>query len=153
MGIDLERLGPAAQAQVKAELERRKRAAAAMKTKQKAARTEPKLPREGSQLERDYYAAYIWPRMLAGEIASCELQKRFELLPAAEYCGLRLPALHYTPDFLVVYANGQVEAVEVKHRVIRKLQRDYIYRRRLFIELIAKPKGWIFTEHIEQSEE
>ena len=106
----------------------------------------------GSKLEQDYYAAHIWPRMLAGEIASCELQKRFELLPASEYCGLHLPAAHYTPDFVITYANGQVEAVEVKARKIRQLQRDYIYRRRLFIEIIARPRGWVFTEYLKEDD-
>ena len=32
--------------------------------------------------------------------------------------------------------------------IFRRQQRDYIYRRRLFIDLIAEPKGWKFTEII-----
>ena len=78
------------------------------------------------------------------------MQRRFTLYPAGEYCGIHLPAAHYTPDFFVTYANGLVEAVEVKHTVIRRLQRDYIYRRRLFIELYARPNGWKFTEYIQE---
>ncbi len=85
-------------------------------------------------------------------MASVERHKRFDLLPASEYCGLRLPAAHYTPDFVIEYTNGQIEAVEVKHKTIRKLQRDYIYRRRLFIEIVARPRGWIFTEYIQERE-
>lgn len=104
----------------------------------------------GSELERQYYAAFIWPKMLAGEIASCEMQKQFTLLPPCDYCGLHLPAAHYTPDFFITYKSGACEAVEVKHKKIRQLQRDYIYRRRLFIELLAKPNGWIFTEYIRE---
>ena len=151
MSIDVNRLGPAAQKQIKEELERRKRQAQAADTARRAKRRGGP-PQTGSKLEQEYYTAYIWPRMLAGEVASCEFQQRFELLPACEYCGLHLPAAHYTPDFLVTYANGQVEAVEVKHPEIRKLQRDYIYRRRLFIEIIARPRGWVFREYIPQKD-
>ncbi len=145
--MEIEQLGPAAQEQVRKELARRKRAQAAQENARRA-RQSIQPPKMGSKLEQDYYTAYIWPRMLAGEISSCERQKRFDLLPTSEYCGLHLPAAHYTPDFLITYTNGQVEAVEVKARKIRQLQRDYIYRRRLFIEIIARPRGWVFTEYI-----
>ena len=43
---------------------------------------------------------------------------------------------------------GVIEAVEIKSRFTRKAQRDYIYRRRLFIDLVAEPRGWKFTEYI-----
>lgn len=77
-----------------------------------------------------------------------ERHKKFELLPKSDYCGLRLPAAHYTPDFVIEYTNGTVEVVEVKHEAIRALQGSYVYRRRLFIEKYARPNGWIFTEYI-----
>ena len=114
-----------------------------------AARRGPLLPEADSELEQRYYAAELWPRIMAGLVAQVELHKQFLLYPADTYCGLRLPAAHYTPDFLVTYTNGTVEAVEIKHAKIRKLQRDYIYRRRLFIEKYARPNGWKFTEYIE----
>ncbi len=94
----------------------------------------------------------IWPRELAGEIDHVERHVRFELLPKAEYCGISLPAAHYTPDFLIYYKDGTVEAVEVKHEAIRKNQRDYIYRRRLFIDNVARPNGWRFTEYIKRED-
>lgn len=114
-----------------------------------AARRGPLLPEADSELEQRYYAAELWPKIMAGLVAQVELHKQFLLYPADTYCGLRLPAAHYTPDFLVTYTNGTVEVVEVKHAKIRKLQRDYIYRRRLFIEKYARPNGWKFTEYIE----
>ena len=147
MGIDIERLGQAAQAQVKAELERRKFAEQAKK-RQAAERKAPATDGMGSDNEREYYAAYIWPKVLAGKVASVEVQKRFELWPAAEYCGMHLPQAQYKPDFFITYTGGTVEVVEVKSHFTRKAQRDYIYRRRLFIDLWARPKGWIFTEYI-----
>lgn len=102
----------------------------------------------GSALEEEYYRAYIWPKELAGTVANVERHKKFELLPKSDYCGLRLPAAHYTPDFVIEYTNGTVEVVEVKHEAIRALQGSYVYRRRLFIEKYARPNGWIFTEYI-----
>ena len=146
---DLARLGPAARAQIQEELARRDRARKARRLLAGAARRGPLLPEADSELERRYYAAELWPKIMAGLVAQVELHKQFLLYPADTYCGLRLPAAHYTPDFLVTYTNGTVEAVEVKHAKIRKLQRDYIYRRRLFIEKYARPNGWKFTEYIE----
>ncbi len=145
---DLQRFGPAAQAQIRRELARREAEKKAHRV-QAIAATGPKMTQTESNLEQQYYTAVIWPRMLAGQVVSCELQKRFELYPADTYCGIRLPAAHYTPDFFVTYTNGLVEAIEVKHAAIRRLQRDYIYRRRLFIELYARPNGWKFTEYIQ----
>ena len=101
-----------------------------------------------SQLERDYYLAEIAPRVRSGEISTVSLHERYELLPASEYCGIRLPAAHYTPDFVVTYADGSVEIVEVKSKQIRKMQGSYVYRRRLFVDRYARPNRWRFVEVI-----
>ena len=153
MAVDIERLGPAAQKQIRDELERRRRADMA-RERQTRAKDGP-LGRvsgsdKGSRLEDEYYMAYIWPKELAGDIANVERHKQFELLPKSDYCGLRLPAARYTPDFVIEYKNGTVEVVEVKHEAIRALQGSYVYRRRLFIERYARPNGWIFTEYIKR---
>lgn len=146
---DLAGLGAAAQKQIREELARRDMARKARSLQAGAAKAGPLLPEADSELERRYYAAVLWPRIMAGLVVAVDLHRQFLLYPADTYCGLRLPAAHYTPDFLVTYTNGIVEAVEVKHAKIRKLQRDYIYRRRLFIEKYARPNGWKFTEYIE----
>lgn len=101
-----------------------------------------------SQLEREYYLAEILPRVRSGEISTVSLHEQFEILPASSYCGIRLPAAHYTPDFVVTYADGTIEVVEVKSKQIRRMQRSYVYRRRLFIDRYARPNGWKFTEVI-----
>lgn len=144
MGVRIQDLGPNAQRQVLQKLQQLE--------KQKKARAGQRITGEdqGSKLEQDYYAAYILPRELAGLVQKVERHRRFELLPKAEYCGLKLPAAHYTPDFLIFYIDGTVEVVEVKHEAIRKNQRDYIYRRRLFIDIVARPNGWRFTEYIQE---
>ena len=96
--------------------------------------------------EAAYYQQHILP--ILGSIKRCEMHRRFELLPKSEYCGLNLPAAHYTPDFMIEYVNGIVEFVEVKSKFTRKMQRDFIYRRRLFIDLICRPNGWRYVEVI-----
>lgn len=147
---DLARLGPAARAQIDAARARQAAAKKARRLQTDAAKAGPLLPEADSELERRYYAAVLWPKIMAGLVVSVELHKRFTLYPADTYCGLRLPAAHYTPDFFITYQNGTVEAVEVKSAAVRKLQRDYIYRRRLFIERYARPNGWRFTEYIQE---
>lgn len=147
---DLARLGPAARAQIDAARARQAAAQKARRMQTDAAKAGPLLPEADSELERRYYAAVLWPKIMAGLVVSVELHKRFELYPADTYCGLRLPAAHYTPDFFITYKNGTVEVVEVKSAAVRKLQRDYIYRRRLFIERYARKNGWRFTEYIQE---
>lgn len=101
-----------------------------------------------SQLERDYYLSEIVPRIRSGEISTVSLHERYELLPASEYCGIRLPAAHYTPDFVITYADRTIEVVEVKSKQIRRMQGSYVYRRRLFVDRYARPNGWRFVEVI-----
>ena len=141
MGIDIERLGPAAQKQVREELERRRRAAAA-KDRQQKARDGPALrpggSDRGSALEEEYYRAYIWPKELAGTVANVERHKKFELLPKSDYCGLRLPAAHYTPDFVIEYTNGTVEVVEV----MQKIQTDVTAKANKVSTDAAKVEGY-----------
>ena len=145
MGLDtkeLARLGEDARRQIMAELTRTPR----------EEKKPPLVPGSmfESELEREYYERYIFPLLATGKISKVEMHRKFELLPQDEYCGIKLPAVHYTPDFLVSYKDGTVDVVEVKHAKIRKLQRDYIYRRRLFIEKIARPSGWRFKEYIRE---
>ena len=56
--------------------------------------------------------------------------------------------VRYTADFRLVYADGVVEIVEIKSKFVRRMQRDYAVRRRVFLELVARPAGWKFTEII-----
>lgn len=102
----------------------------------------------GSRGEYEFYIGVILPGIQAGLITRATPQVRFDLLPAKEFCGLRLPAAHYTCDYLLEYADGTVEVVEIKSKFTRRAQRDYIYRRRLFVDLIAEPRGWRFREVI-----
>lgn len=96
--------------------------------------------------EKRYYREVILPKVASGLVVKVQEQIAFELLPEKAYCGLKLPKARYKPDFVLTYADGTVEIVEVKSRFTRRMQRDYIYRRRLFIDLVAEPRGWKFTE-------
>lgn len=102
----------------------------------------------GSKGEYEYYIGTVLPKIGTGEIVKCEQQPRFPLFPAGEYNGVKLGAIRYTADFRLDYANGAVEIVEIKSRFVRRMQRDYPIRRRIFLESIARPAGWKFTEII-----
>lgn len=101
-----------------------------------------------SRGEYEYYMSVIVPGIQSGKILKATTHVAFPLLPAKEYGNVKLPAARYTADYVLKYADGTVEVVEIKSKFTRRQQRDYIYRRRLFIDLIAEPKGWKFTEII-----
>ena len=103
--------------------------------------------------ERRYYRDVILPKVACGLVVKVQEQIVFELLPEKAYCGLKLPKARYKPDFVLKYADGTVEIVEVKSKFTRRMQRDYIYRRRLFIDLVAEPRGWKFTEWFADKED
>lgn len=144
MHIDnLDCLGPAVRAELEKQMAQRKQ----QKTRKEHCKT--KLESDfDSELEQQFYYSEILPGIQSKAIIDVELHKKFDLLQKSEYCGMTLPAAHYTPDFFITYNNGKVEAVEVKAKQIRKMQRDYIYRRRLFIEIYCRPRGWLFREII-----
>ena len=52
----------------------------------------------------------------------------------------------YTGTVLPKMARGEI--VEIKSKFVRRMQRDYPVRRRVFLEQIARPAGWKFTEII-----
>lgn len=101
-----------------------------------------------SRGEYEFYIRTILPKLARGEIVEWEPHPRFPLFPAAEYGSLKLRPIRYTADFRLVYADGTVEIVEVKSKFVRRMQRDYAVRRRIFLELLARPAGWKFTEII-----
>ena len=90
----------------------------------------------------------VAPRVARGEIVEWEAHPSFPLFPAGEYGAMKLRPVRYTADFRLVYADGTVEIVEVKSKFVRRMQRDYALRRRVFLELVARPAGWRFTEII-----
>lgn len=145
--LELEDLPPRYREQAQRQIAQRQE-----RKKKEQNKTPGGLPDGAPKSERDYYLRVIVPAIQRGEVVRVLPRERFLLLPAREYCGLKLPAAHYTPDFLLERPGGVIEAVEIKSRFTRKAQRDYIYRRRLFIDLVAEPRGWKFTEYIAEGE-
>lgn len=98
--------------------------------------------------EYEYYIGTVAPKVARGEIVEWEAHPCFPLFPAGQYGALKLRPVQYTADFRLVYADGTVEIVEIKSKFVRRMQRDYALRRRVFLEQVARPAGWKFTEII-----
>ena len=138
MRMELSDLPPKYRAQAEAQIAARSRAKAP--TLEAVAAAAKKTGREfDSRGEYDYYMGMILPKVQRGEVVKVESHRRFTMLPEKEYGNVKLPAMHYTPDFVLTYADGTVEVVEVKSKFTR---------RRMFIDLVAEPRGWRFVEHI-----
>lgn len=150
MRMELEDLPPRFRAQAEAQIADRCRGKrASPQPVADAARAAGKLGKTfESKGEYDYYMGVIMPGIQSGKIAEAQPHPNWLLLPAEEYGNVKLPAAHYTADYKITYADGRVDVVEIKCKFTRRAQRDYIYRRRLFIDLIAKPRGWGFVEII-----
>lgn len=149
--LTLDDLPPRYRAQAEAQIAARSRGkcTSPQAAMAEAVRTAEKTGKEfDSRGEYEYYMGMILPKVQRGEIVKVELHRKFLLMPKKEYCAINLPAEHYTPDFVLTYADGTVEVVEVKSKYVRRQQRDYIHRRREFIDRIAEPQGWRFVEHI-----
>lgn len=101
-----------------------------------------------SRGEYEYYIGTVLPKIAGGEVVKCEKHPQFILFPPSEYGAIKLGEIRYTADFRLDYADGTVEIVEVKSKFVRRMQRDYPVRRRLFVEQIARPAAWKFTEII-----
>lgn len=100
-----------------------------------------------SRGEYEFYIGTVLPKMATGEIVMYEQHPRFILFPEGEYNGVKLRSIRYTADFRLEYADGTVEVVEIKSKFVRRMQRDYPVRRRVFLEQV-RPLGWKFREVI-----
>ena len=144
MNMELDDLPPRYRAQAEQQLAARKRRAAdplaeAVKQAKAAGRD------FDSRGEYEFYTGTVLPKMARGEIVECEQHPAFPLFPAGEYGTMKLRPIRYTADFRLKYADGTVEIVEIKSKFVRRMQRDYPVRRRVFF---ARPAGWKFTEII-----
>ncbi|MBE6014736.1 MAG: DUF1064 domain-containing protein [Lachnospiraceae bacterium] len=101
-----------------------------------------------SRGEFEFFVGTVRPKLKSGELLSCERQPAFLLFPPGEFNGEKLSSIRYTADFRLNYSDGSVEIVEVKSKFVKRMQRDYHIRRRIFIEQYARPNGWKFTEII-----
>lgn len=144
--LELEDLPPRYRAQAELQILQRKSGKQTQKRAENGKNRDGNAENRKPESEKRYYREVILPKVASGLVVKVQEQIAFELLPEKAYCGLKLPKARYKPDFVLTYADGTVEIVEVKSRFTRRMQRDYIYRRRLFIDLVAEPRGWKFTE-------
>lgn len=144
--LELEDLPPRYRAQAELQILQRKSGKQTQKRAENGENRDGNAENRKPESEKRYYREVILPKVASGLVVKVQEQIAFELLPEKAYCGLKLPKARYKPDFVLTYADGTVEIVEVKSRFTRRMQRDYIYRRRLFIDLVAEPRGWKFTE-------
>ena len=149
--LNLEDLPPRYRAQAEAQIARRTRGkcTTTQQTLADAAKSAGKIGRTfESRGEYEYYISVVVPGIESGRIIKATPHVAFPLLPAKDFCAVHLPAARYTADYVLEYADGTVEVVEIKSKFTRRAQRDYIYRRRLFVDLIAEPRGYVFREII-----
>lgn len=146
MRLELSDLPPKYQAQALAQLSRKKKAEDPAVVAEKVVAESGKV--FDSRGEYEFYIGTVAPKVSRGEIVKWSAHPSFPLFPAGEYCGIKLSAVRYTADFRLEYADGTVEIVEVKSKFVRRMQRDYALRRRVFLETVARPAGWKFTEII-----
>lgn len=128
------------------ELLNRNKSLKCQQVKKKTANTKVKTVKNvfDSLAEEKYYNEYLYPLILIKEIESVELHKSFVIVSALpEY---KLKAKEYTPDFIIHYPDGTIKVIEIKGKIIKKLQRDYQLRKHLFIEKYVLPNGWSFEE-------
>ena len=82
-----------------------------------------------SRREADYYLELLELKR-RGIVTDIKLQPSYELLEGfTDNMGKKHRPITYTPDFLVRYADGRLEAIEVKGVKTR----DYILRKKLFL--------------------
>lgn len=144
--LELEDLPPRYRAQAELQILQRKSGKQTQKRAENGKNRDGNAENRKPESEKRYYREVILPKVACGLVVKVQEQIVFELLSEKAYCGLKLPKARYKPDFVLTYADGTVEIVEVKSKFTRRMQRDYIYRRRLFIDLVAEPRGWKFTE-------
>nr|DAP26773.1 MAG TPA: Endonuclease [Caudoviricetes sp.] len=94
-----------------------------------------------SRREAEYYLELL-EKKKRGEVTIIGFQPFYTLLEGfTDNTGKRHRPITYTADFLVIYADGHTEVVEVKG--VRT--RDYILRKKLFLHKM-RGTGLIFRE-------
>lgn len=94
-----------------------------------------------SKREADYYLELLDLKR-RGIVTDIRLQPSYELLEGfTDNTGKRHRPITYTADFLVIYADGHTEVVEVKGMKTR----DYILRKKLFLHKMRE-SSVIFRE-------
>lgn len=70
-----------------------------------------------SVLECRFYKEVVVPGIASSTITSFELQKKYILQPAFEHKGKKFLPITYIADFVLTYADGTTEVIDVKGNV------------------------------------
>lgn len=134
MGIDINRLGPAAQKQALAKLIGQKAAKQAKYRNQKAVRTMPNGEiRTFDSIREARRYDQLTLRQQAGEIHDLRLQVDFTLQEAyTDLEGRRVRAIRYRADFTYRERDGRMVVEDVKSKPTRT--REYLIKRKLMKE-------------------
>ena len=111
-----------------------------------------------SILEMRYFRDVILPKVESGEIVDYELQKPYELQPKFIKNGKTVQAIKYVADFVVTYADGQIEIIDTKGMPdsVAKIKRKmfwYLYPDSDYIWMAYNLKcgGWVEYEVVEKA--
>lgn len=97
-----------------------------------------------SLAEKNFFLFYIEKHLSLGNIKEVKLHNEFTIVDAIPEYNLKKRI--FKPDFIVITKNNKVFVIEMKGKVIKKLQRDYALRKQLFIQRYCLPNQWQFLE-------
>lgn len=97
-----------------------------------------------SLAERNFFSYYLSKYIKNGFIIDFELHNEFVILDGIPEYKLRKKV--FKPDFKITTKNGETFIIEMKGKVVKKLQRDYGLRKHIFIEKYCVPNNWTFIE-------
>lgn len=112
-----------------------------------------------SELESRYYL-HLKQLHKDGVVKSFEMQKQYVLLDAYVMDGKKRQPVKFTPDFVVTYADGTVQVVDIKGSKFA-VSRDFPLRKKMFeqryqvpLHVIGYSKidgGWIDLDDLDKA--
>lgn len=97
-----------------------------------------------SLAEKNFFFYYLEQYIKNGFVVEYELHNEFVILDCIPEYKLRKKV--FKPDFLITTQKGETFVIEMKGKVVKKLQRDYGLRKHIFIEKYCIPNNWKFIE-------
>lgn len=97
-----------------------------------------------SLAEKNFYNFYLSKYVKNHFITELKLHTQFIIVD--EIPEYKLKNKVFKPDFIVTTKKGETFVIEMKGKVVKKLQRDYGLRKQLFIAKYCLPNNWKFIE-------
>ena len=97
-----------------------------------------------SLAESNFFHYFLQKQINSGFVTEYKLHTEYVIVDAIpEY---RLKAKKFKPDFYIKTKNDEIFIIEMKGKVVKKLQRDYGLRKQLFISKYCIPNNWKYIE-------